>query len=648
MQHKGLSQKPAVREGFVLTSLPTTYRIGEFHLDPESGELRRNGRSVRLQPQPLQVLLELLRHPGQIVTREDFQASVWPANTYVEFDDGLNHAIRRLRSALGDTAQVSRYIETIPRRGYRLMVPVEKPEPAAPPVPESPVRRRTAWLVGLLVVISALVVGLVWRHWRQEQIDMPKISSLAVLPLANLSGNPDEEYFADGMTEALVTELGKVRGLRVISRQSVLQFKGTTKPVQQIARELHVDAVLEGSALRAGGHVRITAQLVQANPERHLWSESYERDLRDVLGLQDEVARTIVRQMQIKVPPSELARLTTSRPVNPVAYEAFLKGSYHRSRRTPDDIAHSLEYFRRATEIDPTSGAAWDALAEAYILSTNYRVLTFDKAFPQAELAARKAFELDDTDSEALDLLAVIQLRWEWDWVGAERELKRAQELDPNNADPHYDYATILCAELRLDECIAQYKRALELVPASLIANANLAELLTYRDIIRGGTYDESIEQSRRTIELDSNFAVAHANLGNAYLHKKMYKEAAAEFSICTERGVCDYQLGLLSALTGKRTAARKELRRLQEISRNRQTEAYGLWLIAAALGDKDEAFRWLDKSYQQRDFSLLFIRYCTVDPACKQLSSDPRFQAVVRRMNFPPGSTVQWPFPTV
>jgi TolB-like protein/DNA-binding winged helix-turn-helix (wHTH) protein/tetratricopeptide (TPR) repeat protein len=626
-----------MRKGFVLTSQPATYRFGEFHLDAESGELCSNGRSVRLQPQPLQVLLELLEHPGRIVTREDFQASVWSANTYVEFDDGLNHAIRRLRGALGDTAQVSHYIETIPRRGYRLMVPVEKPESAAPAVPEFSVRPRTAWFVGLVVVISALVVGLVWRHWRQEQIHTPRISSLAVLPLANLSGNPDEEYFADGMTEALITELGKVRALRVVSRQSMLQFKGTTKPVQQIARELHVDAVLEGSAMRADGKVRITAQVVQANPERHLWSESYERDLRDVVGLQSEVARTIVRQMQIKVTPSELARLATSRPVNPAAYEAFLKGSYHRSRRTPDDIARAIQYFRRATEIDPNSVAAWDALAEAYILSTNYRLLTFDRAFPQADLAARKAFELDDTDSEALDLLAGIRLRREWDWTGAERELKRAQELDPNNPDPHYDYANILLAELRIDECIAEYKRALELVPASLIANANLAELLTYRDIMRGGTYDESIAQSRRTLDLDSNFAVAHANLGNAYLHKGMYEEAAAEFSICTERGVCDYQLGLLYALTGRRAAARQELRRLQEISRKRQTEAYGLWLIAAALDDRDEAFRWLEKSYEQRDFNLLFIRYCTVDPACKQLSSDPRFQAVVRRMNFPP-----------
>jgi TolB-like protein/DNA-binding winged helix-turn-helix (wHTH) protein/Flp pilus assembly protein TadD len=617
-------------------SLPAqVVRFGPFQLDLRAAELRHNGTKTKLPEQPFQILTELVQHPGEVVTREELRQRLWRADTFVDFEHGLNTSVKRLRDLLGDSAENPHYIETLPRRGYRLMVSVERPEPVPHAVPEARVRRWKIWLAAsaMFVVVAA---GLVWRQWPRELTQPVKIESLAVLPLENLSGNPEEEYFADGMSEALITELGKVHALRVISRQSVMHYKGTNKTVPQIAKELNVDALVEGAALRTGGKVRITTQLILANPEHHLWSESYERDVRDVLGLQSEVARTIVRQLQIKITPAEHSRLTASRPVNPAAYEAFMKGAYHRSKRTPDDIERAIVYFSRATEIDPNYAMAWGRLAEVYILSTNYRVLAFDRALSQAELATRKALELDDTLAIPHDVLAGIQLRRDWNWIGAEQELKRAQELDPSEADAYHDYAFLLCAELRLDECIAEYKRALELVPASLIANANFARLLTWRDMVRRGTYDESIAQCRRTLELDSNFVVAHANLGDAYLHKGMYKEAATEYSLCTERGVCDYQLGLLYALTGRRAAARKELRRLEEISRNRQTQAYGLWLIAAAVGDRDEAFRWLEKSYQQRDVNLLFIRYCNVDPACNQLSSDPRFQDVVRRMNFP------------
>ena len=316
-------------------SLPAqVVRFGPFQLDVRAAELRLNGDKTKLPEQPFQILTALLEKPGEVVTREELRQRLWGADTFVDFEHGLNTAVKRLREALGDSAENPRFIETLPRHGYRLIVAVEKPEPIAA---AAEIRARP-WRLWLAVVIAvaavAIASALIWRQRRPERLRAVRIESLAVLPLENLSGNPDEEYFADGMAQALITELGKVQALRVISWQSVKQFKGTNKPVPQIARELRVDAVVEGSALRAGDKVRITTQLVQANPERHLWSESYERDLRDILSLQGDVARAIASEINVKVTPQEHARLASPRPVNPEAYQAYLRGDYYLEKRT--------------------------------------------------------------------------------------------------------------------------------------------------------------------------------------------------------------------------------------------------------------------------------------------------------------------------
>ena len=308
-----------------------TVRFGPFQLDLRAAELHHNGSRTKLPEQPFQVLVALLEHPSEVVTREELRQRLWGSDTFVDFEQGLNTAVKRLRE-LGDSAEKPQYIETVPRHGYRLMVAVEKPEATSTAIRKSHVRRRSIWLMVSALLVVVAVAGIIWRQQLLERFRPVKIESLAVLPLANLSGNPEEEYFADGMTEALITDLGKVHALRVISRQSVMQYKGTNKPVSQIARELHVDAVVEGSAMRAGDKVRITAQLVLANPERHLWSESYQRDLRDVLALQGDVARAIVSEIKIKVTPQEHARLASRRPVNPEALDAYLKGTYSMNR----------------------------------------------------------------------------------------------------------------------------------------------------------------------------------------------------------------------------------------------------------------------------------------------------------------------------
>ena len=614
-----------------------TVRFGPFQLDLRAAELSRNGTRVKLPEQPFQILCELVEHPGEVVTREELRQRLWRSDTFVDFEHGLNTAVKRLREILGDSAENPRYIETLPRHGYRLMVPVEKPEPA---IAGSSSRRRKVWLTVSVVAVVAVAAGVVWRQRVIDRFRPVKIESLAVLPLENLSGNPEEEYFADGMTQALITELGKVQALRVISWQSVKQFKGTTKTVRQIARDLGVDAVVEGSALRAGGQVRITAQLVRANPERHLWSESYERDLRDILALQGDVARTITREIKVQVTQREDVRLTSRRRVSPEAYEAYLKGGYYLEKRTAGDIRKAIASFQRAVEIDPDYAMGYGGLAEAYNLAgAAYGVLTNVEADARTEAAAKKALELDDTQAVPHVLLAGIKLQRNFDWAGAEREFKLALELEPGNATVHYRYGFIyLLAAGRTDEGIAEMRRALVLAPLSLMINTNLGEALWGRDEIRGGNYEEALEQCRKALELESNFGPAQMCLGQAYALKGMYKDAVTPLSKCAAAGIdeCWRRLAVVHVLSGNRREALKLLDQIKQQYQEHPGEAYNLWLLYAALDDRNQAFAWLERAYEQRDFTLLYIRYCRVDPSCKKLSSDPRYASVVRRMDFP------------
>jgi TolB-like protein/Flp pilus assembly protein TadD len=616
-------------------------RFGPFELDLRAAELHHNGSKIKLPEQPFKILCELVEHPGEVVTREELRQRVWGADTFVDFEHGLNTAVKRLREALGDSAENPRYIETLPRHGYRLMVPVERADPMAQAPSTVPARRRKTWLAVSTLLVTVVASGLVW--WLREGSRPVKIESLAVLPLENLSGNPEEEYFADGMTQALITELGKVQALRVISWQSVRQYKATNKPVPEIARELHVDAVVEGSALRAGDQVRITTQLVQANPERNLWSESYQRDLRDVLTLQGDVARAITGEIRIKVTPQEYARLASRRPVNPEAYQAYLKGGYFAAKRTPNDIRKAIEFFQHAIEIDPNYAMGYVGLANSYLMASGgYGVLKSAESFSKGEAAARKALELDDTLSAPHALLADVRLRRDWDWAGAEKEYTRALELEPGNAGIHYGYGfAYLFPAGRLDEGITEMKRALELAPLSLIINANLGVMLRVRDEVRGGTFDDAIEQCRKTLELDSNFTIGQMCLGQAYQLQGMYEEAATHLSRCAALGFfeCRRKLAVVYVLSGRRGEALKILGEMRERYKKQPVDAYNLWEIYAALGDRDQAFTWLEKSYEQKEFNMLYIRYCTTDrtnPAVKDLTSDPRFQDVVRRMNFP------------
>ena len=457
-------------------------RFGVFEVDRAAGELRKQGLKVKLQEKPFQVLTLLLERPGEVVTREELQRRLWP-DTFVDFEHSLSTAIKKLRDALGDTADNPRFIETRPGRGYRFIAPVEgRPAPPISPSLPAPAGGKPVWrlaaagfaVVALLAVLVRLNVG-GWQERLLGGAAPGQITSLAVLPLENLSGDPEQEYFADGMTDAVISDLGKIEALRVISRTSVMQYKQVRKPLPEIARELNVDAVIEGSVQRVGDRVRISVQLIQAVPESHLWAKSFERDLSDILALESELARAIANEIEAKFTPEEEARLASTRPVNPEAHEAYLKGRNYLQTQTNARLELAREYFQQAIEKDPNYALAYAALAQAYQICGWRGLLPRNAAITRAKAAAEKALEMDPALGEAHASLARIRYWHDWDWSGAERAFKRAIELNPSNANAYGLYSHYLTFVVgRPEESIAMHKRLVELDPLSPAMKAGL------------------------------------------------------------------------------------------------------------------------------------------------------------------------------
>jgi TolB-like protein/DNA-binding winged helix-turn-helix (wHTH) protein/Flp pilus assembly protein TadD len=602
-------------------------RFGPFQLDLRAAELHHNGSRTKLPEQPFQVLVALLEHPGDVVTREELRQRLWGSDTFVDFEQGLNTAVKRLREVLGDSAEKPQYIETIPRHGYRLMVAVEKPEATVSAIPKASARRRKIWLVALAVMVVAVASGIVWRLL----VPPVRIESLAVLPLENLSGNPDEEYFADGMTEQLITELGKVRALRVISRQSVMQYKGTNKPVPQIARELHVDAVVEGSAMRVGDKVRITTQLIQANPERHLWSESYQRDLRDILALQSEVAQAITNEVKIKLTPQEQTRLASARPVNPEAYRALLKGRYYHGTGPEEEFKTGTAYIQQAIALDPTYAPAYLYLAGYYKDAAFYGVLPVKEAVPLERAAVEKALELDPTLAGAHALRGDIKFWFDWDWSGAEADLKRTILLNPNNASAHGAYGSFLNQMGRSGEALREFQKQQELDPLNSLG-WGLGVALFY-----ARRYDESIAQLNKVLEKNPDFVLPKAAIGWNYAQKRMYPEAVAvcrsAISSAPEDQIVLGGCGWVYARAGRRQDALALLDRLKKLSPRLHLDPYLVALLYDGLGDDDRTLEWLERAYRERSPQMAFLK---IEFWSDSLRAQPRFQDLLRRMNFP------------
>jgi serine/threonine-protein kinase len=506
----------------------------------------------------------------------------------------------------------------------------------------SRLRRKLAISAGSVLAVLALLVAFDVGGWRQrllERTGPPRIQSLAVLPLTNLSGDPQQEYFADGMTEALISDLSKFGALRVISRTSIMQYKGVKKPLPQIAKELNVDGVIEGSVQRWGDRVRISAQLLEAPRDRHLWAKSYERDLGDVLALQDEVAHAIANEIRVELTPTESAHLTTPRHVDPEAFELYLKGRYYWNKRTRDGLTKSLAYFQQTVEKDPTYALAYAGLADSYLMlgAGAYGVLPPKEAIPKAEAAANKALELDNTLAEAHSTLGYAKWYFDWDLHGAEQQFKQAIALNPGYANAHHWYAGYLGQIGRYAEAIAEDRKAESLDPLSLIISADVAG----ETLIPAGLYDQAVEQCRKTLEMDPNFPAAHWHLGTAYLRKGTYNEAFAEIQKAIDlsggNAVLVSRLGVAYALAGRRDDAVKIVNQLHTRSKREYVPTSAFVYIYAALGDQDQAFAWLEKAYQERSDAILGLRNPNPAPGFDSLRSDPRYQELLRRAGLLP-----------
>jgi len=484
------------------------------------------------------------------------------------------------------------------------------------------------WVMRHLVVPS--VRGLRERLLRRGAA--ARIRSLAVLPLTNLSRDPEQEYFADGMTEALIFELAKLRALKVISRTSAMRYKGSAKSLPEIAEELNVEGVVEGSVLRVGQRVRITAQLIHAATDTHRWAESYERDMREVLLLQTEVAQAIAREIKVAVTPEETRRLARARPVNPEAYEAYLKGRFHLYKLSPEHFDTALEYFQLALQKDPNYAPAYVGIADTWHYSGDSGFVPPQEAWPRVKTAALKAMELDDTLAEVHITLGNFRFCYEWDWGSAETEFQRAIQLNPNSADARFFYSDFLISMRRLDQAMAESKRALELDPVNPFLQCFFGWHLVY---LR--RYDDAIAHLRRTLRTEPNFSSAHLGLWGAFYQKRMYEEAVAEAkeffaalgdTEATEALACGYTEGgyqRAMSLAGEKLAARSNLTHVPAVRIAR------IWAHAA---ETDRALEWLEKAYEQREPPLVHLN---VGWDWDSLRSDPRFQDLLRRMNFPP-----------
>jgi TolB-like protein/DNA-binding winged helix-turn-helix (wHTH) protein/Tfp pilus assembly protein PilF len=625
-------------------------RFGVFEVDVRTGELTKRGQRLRLQEQPFQLLAILLETPGELVTREELSNRLWP-QTIVDFDHGLNKAIAKIREALGDSSENPRFIETIARRGYRFLadvavVPDGQPATVADdlaPLVDSglrgradaskSLRRPTARAWGLFGFGLALVLAasLSWILYPRSH-PSPGIRSLAVLPLANLSGDPAQDYFAEGMTDELITRLAQISALRVISRTSAMTYKSARKSLPEIARELNVDAVVEGSVSRSGERVRITAQLIQVPADTHIWAQTYDEDFQDTLALQSKVARDIAEHIQITLNRQEQAELVKAKTVNPEAYEDYLKGRYFWSKRTGDALKKAIEYFSRAIETDPTYAEAYSGLADSYALSGDweYGILSPRDAFPQAKAAATKALELDDSLGEAHTSLAFAFDLYGWDWDAAEEEYKLAIKLNPGYATAHHWYAWHLMVTGRNSEGISELRKAENLDPLSLIISADIADALCIAH-----RYDESVQQSKKTLEMDPAFAVAHYELGQAFAQKHMYDEAIAEFQraidLSGHSGAFDSNLAYVYAISGRKEEAIQTMKNLEARHDENPSADANVALIYVGLGDQDQAMISLNKAYKARFNPSILLR-----PAFDPLRSDARFQDLLRRIGLP------------
>ena len=633
-------------------------RFGPFELDPKAGELRRGKRRVRLQERPLKMLVALLASPGEVVTREELRTKLWPAKIFVDFDNGLNNAANKLRTALGDSVAKPEYIETVGRRGYRFIGSVAAADP--PPLPSSippreaaepatalgtPPQQQTggsvplpphrfAWrltsLVAASVVIAVAIVAAVVFERDDSDDALPHIDSIAVLPLANLSSDPEQEYFSDGMTDALISQLAGIRSLRVISRQSVMQYKGSAAPMQELARKLDVTGVIEGTVQKSADRVRISIQLIHAPTDRHLWAAEYARPLDDVIALQSEIARTVAREVATAVTPEETARLARTNAVDPEAYDLYLRGRFFWEKRT--ELDRALDYFSRAIAIQPDFARAHAAIAETYApLGTGGRVLPVEVA-QKMRAAAERALEIDPDLVEALTALGACAAFHEWNWAEGERYFLRALEVNPNYVLTHMWYGLWLEEQGRQPENLRERERAFELDPLNGATVAGYANALFHN-----GRVEEATQVLQRTLEVSPNHPQLLGTLAQIYLTSGRYDEAIElyerrddSFGLGYAYGLGLGGLGYAYGRAGRIDEARDVLATLERRAQEHYLSPHHFALVYLGLGDKSAALDALERGYELRDPSMNWMK---VAPAFAPLRDEPRFIALLEKM---------------
>jgi TolB-like protein/DNA-binding winged helix-turn-helix (wHTH) protein len=624
-------------------------RFGDFDLDLRTGELRRDGVSLNLPPQPAKILILLVERAGEVITRTELAEKVWGEDTFVNFDQGLNFAVRQIRSALKDDSDIPRFIETLPKRGYRFVAAVNKDDPAAAVAPfvaqASHPSRKTGWRVPVAVIAIVIIgLGFARKQFRTRRSGIHQIKSLAVLPLHNLSRDPDQEYFSEGMTDELITELAKLNTLTVISHTSVERYKDTKRTLGDIAQELGVDAVVEGTIMHSGDRVRITAQLIDAHSDKHLWAESYERDLGrseghsyegsvvDLIRLQSEVARSITDEIAQSLKQQENVTLSTSqRPVSPEAYDLYLRGLYFSGRLSPDNLQKAFAYFNQAIEKDRGFAPAYAGLAEAYGWAAGLSFLPTQVAMQKSEVAATKALELDPNSGMGHHAMAWVKYARYWDFAAAEREFKRAIELNPNNVTAHLWYGMYLAQRQRTAESLAEMQRAKQLDPFSSIVNS-----LAMTPLLTSHQYDRLIEEASLGLKADPNDGVLNWFLTSAYEQKgdlanaiDQQEKQAVVFGESAPRAEEEF------AAVRREFSANGEraywLSREKSLAATTWADPFDVAVVEARLGNDAAMFASLDKAHQQRSAELLY--WGQTQPAFDHFRADRRFQDFIRRI---------------
>ena len=620
-------------------------RFGTFELDLTAAELRQNGARVKLQDQPFRVLAALLEHPGEIVTRDELHERLWPVHTFVDFETGLNATIKKLRQALRDDADSPRFVETIPKRGYRFIASVEVWGPAGassrkPQLdlereeaevairPERPRQRirRIALIAGGLLLVAALAVGAVVLTLKKEAKPngaIVRINSLAVLPLESLSSDKESDFYAEGMTDELITQLAKLSPLRVISRTSIMPYERKRQPLTDIARELKVDAIVEGTVLRSDHRVRITAQLIQVNPERHLWAESYERDERDVLSLQSELAQDIARRIRVTVISAHDSAQPAG-PLNEAAHEAYLHGLYWWHRRGSDNESKGLQFFERAAMLDPSYAPSWAGIANSYIVMAHHGTLPPKDAMPKAKVAALKALAIDDRLAEAHAALALIETAYDYDYTAAEREFKRAIELNPNYPTAHHWYAHYLVIRQRFPEALGEIQQAHDLDPYSLPINEFYGMARYYsRDYAGALRYFHSMG------DLDPRAAsMAAGGLVTVAEQQGDYAQALEQWRKVLATSDGDQGAVALAGAYASSGAQGYWRERIKLSAK--AVSPFEAAAVYARAGDKAAALDALNRAYEERSPWLNFI---AADPAFDGIRSHPRFRKLLQRL---------------